>query len=97
MEAEYQIIIHAVAAKEDWPRLPKAVQERVGKSIMSKLTTRPEVYGKPLRQSLKNNYKLRVGDYRVVYRIKGKTVIIWAIDHRAIIYAKAIKRLTAEF
>ncbi|HTM64555.1 MAG TPA: type II toxin-antitoxin system RelE/ParE family toxin [Gammaproteobacteria bacterium] len=41
-------------------------------------------YGKPLRYSLKNHRQLRVGDYRVVYRINEteSTVIIVATKHQ---------------
>ncbi|MES2504791.1 MAG: type II toxin-antitoxin system RelE/ParE family toxin [Myxococcota bacterium] len=44
--------------------------------------------GKPLRYSLKGHRRLRVGDYRVVYRIEpqNQTVVIIAIKHRKDIY-----------
>ena len=78
---------------EDFPGLPKTVKSRVKKAIESRLLTRPEIYGKPLRSTLKNNRKLRVGDYRVVFGIQKNKVIIWAIGHRSVIYAIALKRL----
>lgn len=78
---------------EDLPNLPKSVNLRIKKAIELRLMTRPELYGKPLRSTLKNNRKLRVGDYRVIYRIQKNKVIIWAIGHRSAIYAIALKRL----
>lgn len=79
---------------EDIPSLGNTVARRVVSSIDKKLLTEPTVFGKPLHQSLKNHRSLRVGDYRVVYRIIGKKVRILVIDHRGNVYKKAKKRLT---
>lgn len=51
----------------------------------------PIGFGKPLRYSLKGHRRLRVSDYRIVYRIEPeiKTVIIVAIKHRKDIYEDA--------
>jgi mRNA-degrading endonuclease RelE of RelBE toxin-antitoxin system len=44
--------------------------------------------GKPLRYSLKGHRRIRIGDYRIVYRVepKSRTVLIVAIKHRKDIY-----------
>lgn len=44
----------------------------------------PIDFGKPLRYSLKSHRRLRVGDYRVVYKIDNNTVTIISIKHRRI-------------
>lgn len=36
---------------------------------------------------------MRVGDYRVVYRIDGAVVRIIAIIHRSVVYEKVIGRI----
>lgn len=46
----------------------------------------PITSGKPLRYNLKGHRCLRVSDYRVIYRIENKSVIIIAIKHRKDIY-----------
>jgi len=48
----------------------------------------PIGFGKPLRYSLKGHRRLRVSDYRILYRIEPetKTVLIVAIKHRKDIY-----------
>ena len=50
--------------------------------------TDPVAFGKPLRYSFKGHRRLRVSDYRIVYRIdsNSKTVIIVAIKHRKDVY-----------
>ncbi len=67
-------------------KLPASDRKRLKKAIESKLTTHPEVFGKPLRQSLKGCRSLRVGEYRVIYRIAGKVVEVLLFGHRSIVY-----------
>ncbi len=50
-------------------------------------------YGEPLRKSLKGYWKLRVGDYRVIYKIDGNEVWILAIINRKDVYKKTTKRI----
>lgn len=72
--------------RKDIPVLPKRERGRIQKAIERKLTTHPEVFGKPLRRSLKGYRRLRIGEYRVVFRIEKTTVKIFAIGHRSVIY-----------
>ena len=73
-------------AKDDIPRLDYEWRKKIELAIENKLTTRPDIYGKPLRQSLKGYRKLRVGDWRVIFRIERNTVKIFAIGHRSLVY-----------
>ena len=61
--------------------------------IENKLLIQPQLFGKPLRQTLKGYRSLRVGDYRVVYRIEKKVVKIVAIVHRSSKYRGIEKRI----
>lgn len=72
--------------KEDIPKLNKIVKIRIKKAIEEKLLTEPEKFGKALRSSLKNYRKLRVGDYRIIFRIEDKYIKIFAIKHRSVVY-----------
>jgi len=58
-------------------------------AIEEKLAVAPEIFGKPLRYSMKGYRSLRVGDYRVIYRIAGMTVRIARIAHRSTAYGDA--------
>ena len=71
--------------REDIPRLGSA-RSRIKKAIEEKLTRNPVEFGKPLRYSLKGCRRLRVGDFRVIYKIDGETVLIVKIGHRKEIY-----------
>jgi len=39
-----------------------------------------------LHYDLRDLYKLRVGDYRVVYLVRGDLIVVEAIEHRREIY-----------
>ena len=62
--------------------------ETVRRAIETRLMVDPIAYGKPLRYSLKGHRRIRVGDWRIVYRIEAKTkkVLIVAIKHRKDVY-----------
>ncbi len=86
----YEIEYHELVVREDIPCLGKREKDRVRKSIESKLVSAPETFGKPLRRSLKGYRSLRVGDFRVVFKIVGKIVRILAIKHRSKVYEEVV-------
>ena len=73
-------------ALRDWRRLDTSVRKIIKKSATERLATFPELYGKPLRRTLKGLWSLRVGNYRIIYQIKGDRVILWALGHRRDVY-----------
>ena len=93
MGVNFEIAYHPLVAKEDISNLGTADKINIKKAIESKLSTNPETFGKPLRRSLKGYRKLRVGDYRVIYRIETAKVKIFYIGHRSIVYKKASNRI----
>lgn len=83
----YEIRYHEEVVKKDIPKLSPEWKNKVEAAIDNKLTTKPDLYAKPLRRSLQNYRKLRVGDYRVIFRIQGKQVKIFAIQHSSSVYS----------
>lgn len=92
-ELKYIIAYENDVRRKDIPALPRKQGFEIMVAIERKLTIRPEIFGKPLRDTLKNHWSLRVGSYRVVYRIAGKTVNIFAIELRPTVYQTAKKRM----
>lgn len=88
----YDILYHQLVVKNDIPKLGTAERKRIKQAIETKLTTHPEIYGVPLHHSLVGYRKLRVGDYRIVFRITKKQVIILIIAHRREVYEVINKR-----
>jgi mRNA interferase RelE/StbE len=89
---KYGVKYHPAVKSEDLPRLSSDIKSRIRKAIEQKITTAPHEYGFPLRKTLKGYWKLRVGDYRVVFKVAGDMVTIFCISHRKEIYQKAVKR-----
>lgn len=93
MGVTFTIRYHEKVVGEDIPRVSREWKERIKKAIEEKLSFEPESFGKPLRRSLKGYRKLRVGDYRIIFRIEKKLVKIFVIEHRSIAYQKTEKRM----
>jgi len=72
----------------DLAEIPANIKGRIQKAIEMRLLIDPISYGLPLRKSLHGHRKLRVGDYRIIYRVQGKEVVILKIGHRRDVYPK---------
>lgn len=79
--------------RDDVKKLNIKIKNRVAKAIEQRLSTQPEKYGKPLRKSLKGYWKLRVGDIRVVFKIKTSEILILAILNKKDVYEQINKRI----
>lgn len=90
---KFELRYHELVIEKDIPKLPKSVKQKIAHAIENKLVFSPEYFGKPLRRSLKGYRKLRVGDYRVIFRIEGGVVKIFIIQHRSVVYTKSVHRL----
>ncbi|MFA5842143.1 MAG: type II toxin-antitoxin system RelE/ParE family toxin [Candidatus Gracilibacteria bacterium] len=86
----FKIQYAEAVVREDIPKLSKMMKVRIREAIEEKLTTHPEQFGKPLRRSLRGYRKLRVGDYRVIFRIEGFYVKIFRIQHRSVVYMSQV-------
>lgn len=93
----YKINYHKLVVKEDFKRMSKTDKEKIFKSIQRKLSQDPKSFGKPLRKELKGFYRLRVGMYRVIYRIEREKIIVFivhvGIRKDLIAYIESAKRL----
>ena len=73
-------------AAEQIESLPEAIHRRV-RAILKRLENWPAVSGvKRLSGNLAGWYRVRTGDYRIRFRIEGKTIIVDKIGHRRDVY-----------
>lgn len=81
----YQVILERKAHKE-LQRLGKKEQKRIQRAI-DYLAVDP-LTGKKMKGEYEGQYTLRVWPYRIIYKIKKKTVTVFvlAIGHRQGIY-----------
>lgn len=85
----YSLLYHPLVPTDDIPAIPRNIQGRLARAIETRLATAPGRYGEPLRGPFLGYRKLRVGDYRVVYRIVKQEVWVFAILHRKRVYELA--------
>lgn len=90
MEMKYQIQYLEEVVCIHIPSLPASAKILIKNAIEERLMIDPIGFGKPLRYSLKGHRRIRVSNYRIVYRIQSEidTVIIVAIKHRKDVYEK---------
>lgn len=74
--------------KWDIAGFPQNIRDRIREAIEDRLILDPVRFGEPLRRSLSGFRKLRIGDYRVIYQIRGRTVVILKIGHRKEVYKR---------
>ncbi len=89
----YSLRYHQRVRDDDLPKISADAQRRIARAIETRLQSAPERYGPPLTGSLGGYWKLRVGDYRVIFQVRGSEVWILAIVHRRDAYARAERRL----
>ncbi len=87
----YQVIFH-VKIVDDLKHISPPLQKAIKKAIEEKLTTSPESFGKPLQFSLKGARSMRVGNYRVIFRLSKLIVQIIMIGHRSVVYENILRR-----
>jgi mRNA interferase RelE/StbE len=89
----FALLYHPDVARADLLPIPVNVHKRIAGALSRRLDEAPERFGHPLRGTLKGYWKLRVGDYRVVYRIVATEVWILAILHRRQVYEDVLRRI----
>ncbi len=89
----YELKYHPNVKRSDLPKIDAKNRGMIKRAIEDRLATQPEVYGKPLQRTLKGYWKLRVGDYRIVFKVFNDTILIFGIIHRKEVYELVKKRM----
>ena len=82
----YKIVYGNLIDTKTLSKLDPKILQLIKKQIEDKLTTKPEIFGKPLRTSLKGYRRLRVGAFRVIFKIQGRSVKIVFIGKKPDVY-----------
>jgi mRNA interferase RelE/StbE len=72
----YRIVLDELVLEKDLKRMDPCDQERILRAIKKKLSEGPGDFGSPLGGGLKGFWKLKVGVYRVIYRIFEKEKLV---------------------
>jgi mRNA interferase RelE/StbE len=67
-------------------KLPSPIVGRVD-AVVRRLRGWPNVSGvKRLAGELKGSFRVRTGDYRIIFRVDGTRIVIWRIANRRDVY-----------
>lgn len=73
-------------------KLDKATERLIAKWLYKNIhnSEDPKMFGKPLRHDLKNKWRYRIGNYRVICSIEDDSLIVLALEvaHRKDIYKR---------
>lgn len=84
----YKVIFEEPAQRQ-LRKLDRATQARLLRSLL-KLESNPRVNGSERLTGMEDLYRLRSGDYRILYRIKDDKLFVLVVDvgHRREIYQR---------
>ena len=92
MKGDLRLMYHP-EVREDVARIPANIRKVIQRAIEERLGVDPVKFGDPLKRSLRGYRKLRVGDYRLIYRCDTPEVVILMIGHRKDVYDKVASRV----
>ena len=97
----YKVEYLESVSRDDISKLPKTEKKRIRQAIEERLVQDPIRFGKPLRYILKGGCsmsymlhpsascrRMKVGYYRIIFKLETKTILIVKIGHRKEIYKK---------
>ncbi len=79
--------VYTRRAERDIKKLESSTKERVGKALL-RYSEQPLKFAEKLSDSILGEYRFRVGDYRVIFDIKGNEIVVLRVGHRREIYKR---------
>ena len=80
-------IVYTRRAERDIKKLDPSLKSHIGKSLL-KLQADPIKHSEKLTDPRIGTYRFRTGDYRVVFDIEGKDIVVLRVGHRREIYKR---------
>ena len=75
-------------AERDIEKLDGITKKRIGKTLL-RFTDNPLDFAEPLTDSNIGNYRFRIGDYRVIFDIEDKDIVVLRVGHRRELYKRS--------
>jgi len=80
-------LLYTARAEKDILNLEPFIQKRIGAKLLQ-MCSNPFYYAEHLTDHRIGTYRFRIGDYRVIFDIKGDELIILRVGHRREIYRR---------
>ena len=87
-------VLYHPSVSDDLSSINRNVQARIEAAIVNRLARAPQSYGKPLAANLAGYWKMRVGDYRVIYKVVKNEIWVLGIINRRDVYREIVKQLS---
>lgn len=72
-------------ARRDIKKLDRVAQKKLAQKLKT-FQSNPLFYAKKLTSPILGQYRWRVGNYRIIFDIHGKNIIVLRVGHRKEIY-----------
>lgn len=82
--ASYELFL-TESAQKDLNRISRVDLKRIDSKLI-KLQENPFLLDVKKLSGSKNNYRVRVGDYRVLFSLESHRLIVYAVAHRREVY-----------
>ena len=88
----YRIVLHREAVREI-RALPKRIRPLV-RAAIDGLAREPRPAGVVSLKGRKGSYRLRIGDYRILYDVHATEIVVYVIGvaHRRDVYVRLLRR-----
>jgi len=80
-------LVYTRKAEKDIKKLDPAIKKSIGKSLL-KLKDNPTKCSEKLTDPRIGTFRFRTGDYRVIFDIEDKDIVILRLGHRKDIYRR---------
>jgi len=81
-------VVYLDSVEKDLQRIDKSLVKKILSKIEKYLAKDPKNLGKPLKGEFEGYWRFRFGDYRVIYKVAEKEILILVlrIGHRKSVY-----------
>ena len=80
-------LVYTQRAFKDLKNLDPQVRQRIGQSL-KRLENDPLKFARKLTDPRIGSYRLRIGEYRVVFDVEGEEIVVLRVGHRRDIYRR---------
>lgn len=82
-------IIFTERAKKDWQNLNNSIQRQLRKKLSFYIKSgKPLKFADKIKDKSLGDYRFRIGDYRIIFDTRRKTIFVLKVGHRKDIYKK---------
>jgi mRNA interferase RelE/StbE len=79
--------VYTRRAERDIEKLDRKVRDRIGSALL-RYAEEPLRFAEKLSDPVLGEYRFRIGDYRVIFDVRGDEIVVLRVGHRREIYRR---------